>query len=218
MLFAILFNIMPVLIILYLIGTALKKYNFNNKKYLIALAGMLVLNTIITYKYIQIKSSHNTSTYIAYNFVEEAFHAIKYPNKMENEGDIIKLVTITEEINKTLQLLELDLRASKLTYDSERFYSLVNSLKNNLNEFIHVHNTYFSNDKPITPQLLNNYKKLKVELVMIEHYLSQLGSSQTSQFGIKQYELFLSAKEKYDWILKLEERVANIDKIVEKMH
>lgn len=218
MIFAILFNMILVLIVLYLVGEALKKYNFNDKKYLIILAAILVLNIVITYKYIQIKSSHNTSTYIAYNFVEEAFHDIKYPDNMENEKDIEKLVSVTKEINKNLELLELDLGYSKLTNDSQRFYSLVNSLKNSLNEFIHLHNNYFASDKPITQQHLDTYKKLKVELVMIEHYLSQLGSSQTSKFGIKQYELYLSGKEKYDWILKLEERISNIDKIVDELH
>lgn len=217
MMFAILLNIIFLLIVSYFVGEALKKHNFNNKKYLIILILMLILNITITYKYIQIKNNHNTSTYIAYNFVKEACYDIKYPNKMENVEDIRKLVTVTNNINKNLELLELNLRHSKLTHDSKRFYSLVSSLKTSLNEFIYLHNNHFGNDKPVTSQQLDIYKKLKVELVMIEHHLSKLGSSQTNEFGINQYRLLLSGKEKYDWILKLEERVANISGIVEEL-
>ncbi len=49
---------------------------------------------------------------------------------------------------------------------------------------------------------------------MFEYYLSKLGSSQSNQFGMRHYTIGLMEKEKYDWYLKLEERVSNIERIV----
>lgn len=207
---------MVLFIILIGLYSILKKYNLTDKRFILVLIILLASNITIAYKYLEAKSNMNTSAYISYNFTIDALSKIKYPNKMENYEDMMKLAGITREINKNLEFLEFNLRHSKLAHDNERFHSLINKLKDNLNLFIKQHNNHFATSKTFSSKQLAKYEKLKVELVMIEHYLSKLGVSQSSQFGIRSYNIGLKDKERYDWYLKLEERVSNIEKIVIK--
>lgn len=194
--------------------TIFKKYNLTNKKCVLILFILFIFNITITFKFIQAKSALNTSTFISYNLVKDTLRKVKYPDKIESEEGMKRLVDITKEINKNLEILEFNLRYSKITYDNDQFHLLINQLKNSLNKFISQHNKYFESTKTTTPLQLAKYEKLKSELVMIEHYLNKLGTSQSNQFGIQQYRVALLGKEQYNWYSKLEERVLNIEGIV----
>ena len=207
-------SLIILLMILMVLNEIVKKYNLTNNTFILIPVILLIFNIVITSKFIETKDSLNTSTFMSYNLSKDAFRKINYTNKMENERDMRKLVNVIKEINKNLEILEFNLRHSKLAHDNERFHLLINKLKNSLNAFISQHNKYFANNKTATSQKLNKYEKLKIELVMIEHYLNKLGTSKSNEFGIQIYRIGLMGKEKYDWYSKLEKRVFNIEGIV----
>lgn len=209
-------SLIILLMILMVLNEIVKKYNLTNNTFILIPIMLLIFNIVITSKFVETKDSLNTSTFMSYNLSKDAFRKINYTNKMENEKDMRKLVNVIKEINKNLEILEFNLRHSKLAHDNERFHLLINKLKNSLNAFISHHNKYFANNKTATSQKLNKYEKLKIELVMIEHYLNKLGTSKSNEFGIQLYRVELMGKEKYDWYSKLEERVFNIEGIVNR--
>lgn len=209
-------SLIILLMILMVLNEIVKKYNLTNNTFILIPVILLIFNIVITSKFIETKDNLNTSTFMSYNLSKDAFRKINYTNKMENEKDMRKLVNVIKEINKNLEILEFNLRHSKLAHDNERFHLLINKLKNSLNAFISQHNKYFANNKTATSQKLNKYEKLKIELVMIEHYLNKLGTSKSNEFGIQLYRVELMGKEKYDWYSKLEERVFNIEGIVNR--
>lgn len=211
---SIIFNVIILLMILILIIEILKNDKINKRKVIVILGVLLIFNTIIAYRYVEIKSNFNISTYMSYVSTRDAFSKSRYPNRIEKVEDMRKLVDAVREINGKLEVLEFHLRHSKLTRNNKRFYSIITGLKNNLNSFIKQHNNHFAMSSTFSLKQLEKYKKIKVELVVLEYYLNKLGSSQSRRLGMMNYNIGLMGKENYDWYLKLEERVSNIEKIV----
>lgn len=206
-----------IIYVMYLIKESDKEIR---KKYiLIILLATLIINSTLLIGYINKKNQLTESTYKIYSSLYDSMGRTRYSNKVETIDDVDKLLEVTKDINKNLSMLEYNLKYSEveLNYgNGEEFYKIIKNLNDYLNVFIYQHNRLYAKERYVDEDLQIKYSKLKTELNILYDYFRLLKFLPRDKAGtIKAYSL-VSKEENFNWKVKVNKRLENIEKLIEK--
>lgn len=209
--------IIGIIYVMYLLKESDKQ--IRKKHMLIVLSVTLIVNSTLLIGYINKKNQLTESTHKIYSSFYDSMGRTTYSNKVETIDDVDKLLEVTQDINKNLSLLEYNLRYSEVELNSgngQEFYQIIKTLNDYLSKFIYQHNRLYAKKIYIDEDLQNKYSKLKTELNILYDYFRLLKFLKRDKAGTVKVYSIVSKEENFNWEIKVNKRLENIQKLIEK--
>jgi len=186
-------------------------YNSHSKKIVLIL---ILLFILLISNNIQIRSNYNRTAFDTYYLTVDSMKKIDF-NNINDREDIRELKNIMLNIYNHIAILSKQLKDSSLILqkDRDKFNSAVIKLTRNLEDFILYHNSIFARGEEIPSNKFSNYNTLKSEFLILANEFDSKGWTQSSKFGIRQYNLDYDSNQ----IGRIEKRVENISEIIHNL-
>lgn len=209
--------IIGIIYVMYLLKESDKQ--IRKKHMLIILSVTLIVNSTLLIGYINKKNQLTESTHKIYSSFYDSMGRTRYSNKVETIDDVNKLLEVSKDINKNLSLLEYNLRYSEVELNSgngEEFYKIVKRLNDYLTVFIYQHNKLYTKKRYVDEDLQVKYSKLKTELNILYDYFRLIKFLKRDRAGTVKVYSIVSKEENFNWEIKVNKRLENIQKLIEK--
>ncbi|MDR5659884.1 hypothetical protein RH915_10325 [Serpentinicella sp. ANB-PHB4] len=206
-------NIGLLVVLLYLIKELSKESKLFNKRFILIVGTLLIINIFVTYNYVQTKSSHNTATYNLYQLATNSMEQTRqftYEDTKRME-DIVVLNQIIEDILNHTQplLIQMDNTRLLARKQHQQLHTIIDDLSEQLTIFLRHHNSLIAKGEEIDKDQFMHYDQLKTKLFNFAHYFRSGSSSSGVTFGITQHRISLDDNQ-IERLQKLAEDISNI--------
>ena len=215
MAFAISINFILLMAIFFILREIFTRSNLYSKRFIITTTLLVLINSFFTYSYIQLRSSHNNSTYISYNILMDSIERIEGIDEISDSNDVRLLKNTLVDINKHIALLIKQMEHSRIAKkkDQRLIHDSLNLLANDLSSFNQYHNKLFANGYSIAENQILKYDDLRVELVKLNKELRNDSGVSYMRYGVVNHSLSF----KGDQINRLEMVTKTISEIVSEI-
>lgn len=187
-----LFFTLVTIILIHALFFGLKRISFHGRErwiYLLPFLALFFLNGLFTYRYIQVKNSHNYSTYISYQLTLDQIQQISNLAVTDVSG-IRELKDRIEILSKQTGLLAEQLNHTRLIKgDNEPLLSCLNWLTAELSTFTVYHNQLFAQGKEIPADEFHRYEALVADLSKFHDALFTHHQRAGGNLGINRYQI-----------------------------